>query len=59
MKIAKRTERLHMRVTPELKAFITYLSDRYEMDNTEVVETALKEYYMRQYATFKSTIEPQ
>jgi hypothetical protein len=55
MKIARKTARINARVTPELKAFIEYLGERYAMENTEIIETAVKEYYSRQYATFKAT----
>jgi predicted transcriptional regulator len=57
MKTAKKTERINIRTTKELKAFVTYLAERYRTDETEIIENAIYENYPMQYSTFKSTIE--
>lgn len=56
MKKAKKTAIINIRATPEMKAFIEYLAEKYVIDNTEVIETAIKDHYNRQYGTFKSTV---
>jgi hypothetical protein len=44
-----------MRITLEMKSFIDYLGEYCNTDNTDIIETALKEHYNRLFATFKAT----
>jgi predicted transcriptional regulator len=54
---SKRTANIHARTTLEMKAFIIYLANKYETDRTDIIETAVREYYNRQLQEFRSTVD--
>jgi hypothetical protein len=57
MKVSKRTANIHARTTLEMKAFIKYLESKYMTDGTDIIETAIREYYNRQLQEFRSTVD--
>jgi hypothetical protein len=45
MKYAKKTENVHVRVSPETKKLLELLGSEMKMSNTEIIEKALEVFY--------------